>query len=190
MWTFWQKVCHSVGNYKNVKTCQQCMSLMEKNWISFICLNSLIFGYCIHNCPLILQLILVNICLYAGTLTQENPNLHPCTESIFGNRKKLHNTSYFGFNANSVVNSRIILKNLQKKDSQKLLKNTWNPDYLSERWIPNLIWLHTKFKEIKIWFLFAKIAQLALLRECLKAQTQTQNACQVYAGISNKLKAF
>ena len=33
---FWQKVSHSVGNYKNVKTPGQCMSLTEKTWISLI----------------------------------------------------------------------------------------------------------------------------------------------------------
>ncbi len=33
--SFSKKVSHSIGDYKNVKTGQQCMSLMEKNWISF-----------------------------------------------------------------------------------------------------------------------------------------------------------
>ena len=33
---FWQKVSHSIGDYKTVKTCRQCLSLMEKlNFILF-----------------------------------------------------------------------------------------------------------------------------------------------------------
>ena len=29
--SFWQKIGHSISNYKNVKASPQCMSLMEKN---------------------------------------------------------------------------------------------------------------------------------------------------------------
>ena len=41
---FWQKVSHSVGDYKNVKTRGQCMSLMKKKQLNFHFLNSLFSG--------------------------------------------------------------------------------------------------------------------------------------------------
>ncbi len=40
---FWQKVNHSIGDHKNVKTCRQCMSLMEKTKFLF----SPVFGCCL-----------------------------------------------------------------------------------------------------------------------------------------------
>ena len=52
---FWQKVSHSIGNYKNVKTCQQCMSLTEKTEFRFF--HVPIFGYCPRSVPFFLPQI-------------------------------------------------------------------------------------------------------------------------------------
>ncbi len=45
---FWQKVGHSFSDHKNVKTCGQCMSLMEKKteFLFFSFFEFPIFGFC------------------------------------------------------------------------------------------------------------------------------------------------